>query len=341
MFDGCGSPWKNPWRKIIVIHASVMRYASSRRSSADQADDVDVAYVGPFQTLECEHAVRRVTPPDPRHRDALVSGEVPPERLRVAGLLLVVELLPDRPGELVHQRVRIDEVECPDALARKTDGGPQQLQIGLDLARRVGPLHLDDDVRAVRQRRAVHLADRGRGDRRLLEAQERALEGEPEIDLHDLLDLLEGNRRDVVLELAQLDDDVRRHEVRAGRQQLPELDERRPELVEHLAQAPPAFGDRLVGRRAATVEEIAEAVASRDADDLGETADRALTRGCHSAQCVSRPSRCTVRRMHSPGAAGRTPQCPPRAEGRFIRPGGQPRRSHHRAEKGRGWVGEP
>ena len=22
---GCGSPWKNPWRKIIVIHASVIR----------------------------------------------------------------------------------------------------------------------------------------------------------------------------------------------------------------------------------------------------------------------------------------------------------------------------
>ena len=35
MFAGCGSPWKNACRKIIVIHASVIVYASSRRSSAD------------------------------------------------------------------------------------------------------------------------------------------------------------------------------------------------------------------------------------------------------------------------------------------------------------------
>ena len=25
MFAGCGSPWKNPLRKIIVIHVSVIR----------------------------------------------------------------------------------------------------------------------------------------------------------------------------------------------------------------------------------------------------------------------------------------------------------------------------
>ncbi len=34
-FAGCGSAWKNPWRKIIVIHVSVTRYARSRRSSSD------------------------------------------------------------------------------------------------------------------------------------------------------------------------------------------------------------------------------------------------------------------------------------------------------------------
>jgi len=25
MFAGCGSPWKKPWRKIIVIHVSAIR----------------------------------------------------------------------------------------------------------------------------------------------------------------------------------------------------------------------------------------------------------------------------------------------------------------------------
>ncbi len=36
MFAGCGSAWKNPCRKIIVIHVSAIRYASRRRWSSDQ-----------------------------------------------------------------------------------------------------------------------------------------------------------------------------------------------------------------------------------------------------------------------------------------------------------------
>ncbi len=36
MFAGCGSPWKKPCRKIIVIHVSAIRYASRRRWSSVQ-----------------------------------------------------------------------------------------------------------------------------------------------------------------------------------------------------------------------------------------------------------------------------------------------------------------
>ena len=104
-------------------------------------------------------------------------------------------------------------------------------------------------------------------------------------------DLLERDRRDVVLELAQLGDDVRWHQVGAGREQLAELDERRPELVEHLPQPPPAFGDGHVRRRAAPVEHVAEAVTPRDAGDLGETADRALARSRHAVSVAARPAR--------------------------------------------------
>ena len=59
-----------------------------------------------------------------------------------------------------------------------------------------------------------------------------------------------GNGAHVVLEAAQLGDDVGRDDVRARREQLPELDERRPELVEHLAQVSPADRVDASGRRA-------------------------------------------------------------------------------------------
>ncbi len=83
----------------------------------------------------------------------------------------------------------------------------------------------------------MHLAD-GRGrDRRLVELEEELVDREPELLFDDLLRLLEGERRDLVLERLQLEDDVRRDDVRPRREELAELDEGRAELVEHLAQA--------------------------------------------------------------------------------------------------------
>ena len=43
--------------------------------------------------------------------------------------------------------------------------------------------------------------------------------------------------RDVVLERLELEDDVGRDDVRARREELAELDEGRPELIEHLPDA--------------------------------------------------------------------------------------------------------
>ena len=73
--------------------------------------------MGPLEPVEREQPPGGVAPPDARHRDPLVAGEVPPEGLGVSRLLLVVELEPDRPPELVDELVRVDEVELPDALA--------------------------------------------------------------------------------------------------------------------------------------------------------------------------------------------------------------------------------
>ena len=99
----------------------------------------------------------------------------------------------------------------------------------------------------------MHLSDRGGGDRLTLQLEEEARRREAELLLDDLLHLLEGERADVRLEEAQLGDDVRRHDVRAHREQLAELDERRAELLEELAEvdaaaAPAGRGSGARGR---------------------------------------------------------------------------------------------
>ncbi len=93
------------------------------------------------------------------------------ELLGVPSLDAVVELLPDRAGELVHDGDRVDELERAHALARDAGELIHELEIGLDLPRRIRPLHLDDRPTPVWERRAVHLPDRRRRDRRLLELE--------------------------------------------------------------------------------------------------------------------------------------------------------------------------
>src|SRR6185295_7582182 len=75
-----------------------------------------------------------------------------------------------------------------------------------------------------------------------LELEEEALDRVAEVLDDHALRLLERKRTDVVLEPAQLRDDVRRHDVRTRREQLPELHEGRPELVEQLAEMPAPLG---------------------------------------------------------------------------------------------------
>ena len=221
------------------------------------------------------------------------------KRLGVPRLEPVVELVPDRAGELVDQLAGVDEVERTDALLRDLRRLVEKLQVGLDLARRVRALHLDGDALAVREHGAVHLADRRRRHRRLLERREQLLDRQLELLADDPLDLREREGGDVVLEGAQLGDDVRRDDVRPGREQLAELHERRPELVEHLAQVTPPLGRRRlrVERRLRPrpgqqvgqlvgLEPVAEPVPDRHLGDLGHAAEAAL-RGLRHAVSVT------------------------------------------------------
>jgi hypothetical protein len=130
-------------------------------------------------------------------------------------------------------------------------------------------------------------------DRRRLEVEEQPLERVAQLLFDHALGLLERERSHVVLQPPQLDHDVGRYDVGSRREELPELHERRPELVEHLTQmlAARGRGGALVGRhvgeallrRAARqevaqlvrLEEVAEAVANHDLRDLRQASDAA------------------------------------------------------------------
>jgi hypothetical protein len=157
--------------------------------------------------------------------------------------------------------------------SRATRGLVEQLDVARDLPLGVRPLHLHHDLLPARQAGAVHLPDRRRGDRLLLELLEDLLDREVELLLDDPADARERLGPGVVLKAAQLVQDVRRHDVGPGGQQLAELDEGRAQLVQHLAQPPAAVAgaDRgVVGDGLLAAEGVAEPVAGGDLGDLAE-----------------------------------------------------------------------
>ena len=150
--------------------------------------------------------------------------------------MAVVELLPDRARELVDEGPRVDEVERADALLREPRGLVEQRQVGLDLPRGAGALHLDRDLPPVRQRRAVHLTDRRSGERRLVEVEEEALEREPSVSIASRACSNGNGRTSSWSERSSAMTSGGRYEIGAHREELAELHERGTQLVEHLAE---------------------------------------------------------------------------------------------------------
>ena len=112
---------------------------------------------------------------------------------------------------------RVDEVEGTYALLRDLRRLVVELEVGLDLFGSVRPLRLHGDTAAVRERSVVDMADVGRRRWAAEERGEELLDRQADSGQDDLLDLVVTQGGDVVLQLPQLDDDVRRHDVRPGR----------------------------------------------------------------------------------------------------------------------------
>ena len=259
--------------------------------------EVEVGDLRPAQVLERQDPGGRVLPDHLRDDHLLVAGEVAVERLGVARLVAVVQLEPDRARELVDELLGIHELERLHPLAEQPRRLVEEPEVGLDLLGRGRALHLDRDLAAVGQDGAMDLADRRRRERREVELEECPIHAQVELCLDDVAHVLEGNRRGVVLEAAQLRDDVGRHHVRTRRQELTELDERRPELVQHHAEPLAAIGrwgsvpvhvarDEI--SHPVATEDVAEPVTGRDLRDLRETPEVARRLGRrHARDCRS------------------------------------------------------
>src|SRR6266545_2768294 len=197
---------------------------------------VDVGEPPALDELQRQHPGPRVAPVDARDVDVRMAREVAVERLGIAPLEPVVELLADGARELVDDLADVDEVEGAYALLDDPRSLVEEAEVGFDLLRRARALHLDGHGMAVREDGAVHLADRRRRDRLGVELDVEALDRLAELLEHHALDLLVREGAYVVLEAPQLGDDVRREDVGPHREQLAELDEGRAQLLEELAE---------------------------------------------------------------------------------------------------------
>ena len=180
-----------------------------------------------------------------------VAGELSGEALGVVALLQVVQFLTDGVGELCGETddVVVDGRRPP---ARGADGEVvQDLQIDVHLLHDAGPAHLDHDVRTVCEHRQVRLPDRGAGERLGVEPGERFSGGAAELLGDRRLDRVGRYRRGAVLELGQLFLEVAGKQVGTRGQDLPQLDERRAELLQRQSEV---FGLR-VGLGTALVAE--------------------------------------------------------------------------------------
>ena len=165
---------------------------------------------------------------------------------------------------MLHDRRQVDDPAQRLAALGFLGEEAQQAEVAHDLVPGAGPLHLDDHALAALEGRLVHLPDRPRSERLGVDRGEHVFPGDAELLLHHLHHLRLRQRRDVVLQRRELDDELGRQQVGPGREDLPELRKGRPELFEGVAQPARSDLDR-VGSAAG----LAQAVLREHGGDAG------------------------------------------------------------------------
>ncbi len=208
-------------------------------------------------------------------RDEGVTLEDPRQRALIACLELVVELLVDALADLGRGRL---DVDARRDRAHDPQDHPEVLHVGPDRLGHPRVLDLDRHIAAVVQAGAVDLADRGRGDRLLVELGEQVHELVLELGLDHLAHVVEADVGSGVAQGAELALELvavllgDQPDVEEA-QDLPELHRRALHRAER--------GDDLLGRLDVALLERGRLALRRthDVRRLGGHLPRALARG--------------------------------------------------------------
>ena len=145
------------------------------------------------------------------------------------------------------------------------------IKIPLDHAAHVRPAHLDDHLVPGGERRGVHLGDGGRGYRLAVEGGEHVVHPAAQFVPEHARHLRPGHSGGIILETAQLGDELGRQQVTPGGQHLAQLDERDPAVLQGQPERPGQAGAPLGGgqlRPAAAAQVGQQPVPDQDAADL-------------------------------------------------------------------------
>ena len=201
-------------------------------------------------------------------KDVRIVGKVVGEALRIPGLDGEVELTLERAAQLTDD---LDGQVAPcfgHLLLDEVSQVRENSEIRMDLRLDAGAADLQDHSRPVRKFRPVHLCDRGRREGLAFKVVEH-LEGRAAERLLDLRhELVEGDRRHLVMQFSEFGGPRRRQQVLPRREHLAEFDEGRPEFLERKPDALLRFKMSDVARFA-PMQDLAGALEQRD--DAGAT----------------------------------------------------------------------
>lgn len=235
-------------REQLVHHGPGVHVEQAQRSDVGDLAALDVVHRDHPGAAQLGHRVR--------HDEPVVAAGQPAEQLQIAGLAAVVQLPGEGAAELCEQ---LGQPVRPPQIRTAIGGLRQRRQRGhvrADLVPDPGPLHLDHDLAAAAQRRAVHLPERGGGQRLPVEGLVGVPDRDAQVLLDDLLDLRHVERADVVLKPGQRVRVGLRQQVDASRQELAELDVGRAHRLQVGGQGLRPLG--IADRRALVDQELIE-----------------------------------------------------------------------------------
>ncbi len=209
------------------------------------------------------------------------------EARRRRGLVDEVQLAADRVGELVDDRFGVIGPQLGEERFGPLGHPAEDVDVELHDVVDAGAFDLDDDVLPVGRGRAVDLRDRAAGEGLVGELAEGLFDGHAGVVEENALGLLDGKGGDVVLELFERGQNLRRQDVGSRGGDLSQLDEGRPEFLADADEPRADGGERIdfvllflfaaePGRRrdvAAELEAIDEMPEAVLGQDLGDDAE--------------------------------------------------------------------